>query len=34
MIQNWKFKPLMLMGCEVSAIEELTFSQASGIAKP
>ncbi|MDB4890365.1 MAG: hypothetical protein JWL61_2220 [Gemmatimonadetes bacterium] len=34
MIPNWKFKPLMLMGCEVSAIEELTFTQASGVAKP
>jgi hypothetical protein len=34
MIPNWKFQPLMLNGCAVSAIEELTFTQASGVAKP
>ena len=26
MIPNWKFQPLMLSGCPVPAIEELTFT--------
>jgi hypothetical protein len=26
MIPNWKFRPLMLNGCAVTAIEELTFT--------
>jgi len=30
MIPNWKFQPLVLNGCPVPAIEELTFSAAQG----
>jgi hypothetical protein len=35
MIPNWKFQPMVLNGCAVAAIEELTFTQgSSGGTKP